>query len=69
MIMFEILMVIGLILIIIAIIAIIKLNKTIIEYIELDKPEMKQKQFNREHISMSKTDFREYFKRQNRCLR
>lgn len=58
MIMFEILMAIGLILILIAIIAIIKLNKTIIEYIEIDKAEVKKKQFNRKHISMSKTDFR-----------
>lgn len=58
MIMFNILMVIGLILILVAIIAILKLNKTIIEYIKLDKSEIKQKQFNREHTSMSKTDFR-----------
>lgn len=58
MIMFEILMAIGLILILIDIYCINKLNNSINEFIKMDKAEVKQKQFNREHISMSKTDFR-----------
>lgn len=58
MIMFEILMAIGLILILIDIYCINKLNNSINEFIKMDKAEVKQKQFNRKHISMSKTDFR-----------
>lgn len=39
------------------------------EITKINQVEIKKKQFTREHIPISKTNFRKHFKRPNRCVR
>lgn len=65
---FEVLILIFLISIIIDIGVMFRLYKTINRFIELDREKKQPKQFKREHVNVSKTNFRKYFKWTNRCI-